>query len=65
MFGSWLAKKVGATKVGVLAYGVAQQSIDCGKGTTASFEHYTTAEVVFKDSALEFAQPTSRPRSRR
>src|SRR6478736_2304572 len=40
MFGSWLAKKLGFTKIGVLAYGVNQSSIDCGEGTVASFEHY-------------------------
>lgn len=57
MFGSWLAKKLGITKVAVLAYGVAQQSIDCGQGTVASFEHYGTAKVVFKDFSLGFAEP--------
>ena len=56
MFGSWLAKKAGATKVAVLAYGVAQQSIDCGEGTVASFENYGTSEVVFKDFTIGFAQ---------
>jgi ABC-type branched-subunit amino acid transport system substrate-binding protein len=56
MFGSWLAKKVGVTKVAVLAY-TAQQSIDCGEGTVASFEHYGTAKVVFKDFGLGFAEP--------
>jgi ABC-type branched-subunit amino acid transport system substrate-binding protein len=57
MFGSFLAKKAGVTKVAVLAYGVAQQSIDCGQGTVASFEHYGVAQVVFKDFSLGFAEP--------
>ena len=57
MFGSWLAKKAGVTKVGVLAYGVNQSSIDCGKGTVASFEHYGVAQVVFHDFSLGFAEP--------
>ena len=56
MFASWLAKKVGATKIGVLAYGVNQSSVDCGKGTTASIEHFGVAHVVFKDYTLNFAE---------
>jgi ABC-type branched-subunit amino acid transport system substrate-binding protein len=56
MFGSWLAKKLGITKVAVLAYGVNQSSIDCGEGTVASFEHYGVAQVVFHDFSLPFAQ---------
>ena len=55
--GPWLAKKVGATKIGVLAYGVNASSIDCGKGTTASFNKYKTAQVVFHDYSLNFAEP--------
>jgi branched-chain amino acid transport system substrate-binding protein len=59
MLGSFLAKKAGVTKVAVLAYSVAQQSIDCGEGTVASFEHYGTAKVVFKDFSLGFAAELS------
>ena len=55
--GPWIAKKIGATKIGVLAYGVNASSIDCGKGTTASFEKYPTAQVVFHDYSLNFAEP--------
>jgi ABC-type branched-subunit amino acid transport system substrate-binding protein len=55
--GPWLAKKAGAAKIGVLAYGVNQASIDCGKGTVASFQKYPTAQVVFHDYTLGFAQP--------
>ena len=54
--GPWLAKKIGATKIGVLAYGVNASSIDCGKGTVASFEKYKTAQVVFHDFSLNFAE---------
>ena len=56
MSGSWLAKKLGFTKVAVLAYGVNQSSIDCGEGTVASFEHYGVAKAVFHDFSLPFAQ---------
>ena len=55
--GSWLAKKAGVTKVGVLAYGVNQSSIDCGKGTVNSFNKYKVAQVAFHDFSLQFAQP--------
>jgi branched-chain amino acid transport system substrate-binding protein len=57
MIGSWLAKKNNITKVGVLAYGVNQSSIDCGQGTVASFDKYGVAKVVFKDFSLGFAEP--------
>ena len=65
MFGSWLAKKPGTTKVAVLVYGVAQQSIDCGEGTVASFEHYGVARWCSRISASSSQKPTSRRRSRR
>jgi hypothetical protein len=55
--GSFLAKKLGVTKVGVLAYGVVAASIDCGKGTEASFTHYNVAKVVYKDFSLGYAEP--------
>jgi ABC-type branched-subunit amino acid transport system substrate-binding protein len=55
--GPWLAKKLGATKVGVLAYGIADQSKDCAKGIHASFTKYPTAKVVYDDESLGFAQP--------
>jgi branched-chain amino acid transport system substrate-binding protein len=55
--GSWLAKKAGVTKVGVLAYGVNQSSIDCGKGTVNSFNKYKVAQVAFHDFSIQFAQP--------
>jgi ABC-type branched-subunit amino acid transport system substrate-binding protein len=54
--GSYLAKKAGVTKVGVLAYGVNASSIDCGKGTVNSFAKYNVAKVVFHDFTIQFAQ---------
>ncbi len=57
MFGSWLAKKAGVTKVAVIAYGVNASSIACGEGTVASFKHYGVAQVVFQDFSLNFAEP--------
>jgi len=56
---SWpfLAKQIGATKVGVIAYGVAQESKDCAAGIKASFAKYPTAKVVFFDDSLPFAAP--------
>jgi ABC-type branched-subunit amino acid transport system substrate-binding protein len=54
--GPWLAKQLGATKIGVLAYNIAQQSTDCATGIKASFAKYPTAKVVFDDESLGFAQ---------
>ena len=55
----FVAKQLSATKVGVLAYGVAAQSVDCAKGIKKSFELYKTAEVVFYDDTLGYAAPVS------
>ena len=51
----WLAKTLGVTKVGILAYS-ADQSKQCAKGYEESFKKYPTAKVVFKDDTLGFAQ---------
>jgi hypothetical protein len=51
--GPWLAKQIGATKVGVLAYSV-QQSSDCAKGDENSFKKFQTAKIVFEDKSLSF-----------
>ena len=55
--GPWIAKQLGATKIGVLAYNIAQQSTDCAKGIHASFDKYPTAKIVYDDESLGFAQP--------
>jgi ABC-type branched-subunit amino acid transport system substrate-binding protein len=54
----WLAKTLGATKVGVLAYSV-DQSKECAAGVRASFEKYPTAEIAFFDDTLSYAQQVS------
>ncbi len=51
-----LARTIGATKVGVLGYGV-ENSAKCVDGLVASFEQYGAdagAEVVFSDNTLAF-----------
>ncbi|MDZ4828389.1 MAG: ABC transporter substrate-binding protein [Actinomycetota bacterium] len=53
----WIAQEIGAEQVGVLAYGVANESKLCAAGNRDAFEQYPTAEVVFFDDTLEFAQP--------
>jgi branched-chain amino acid transport system substrate-binding protein len=53
----YLAKTLKITKVGVLAYGIAQQSKDCAKGIQNSFTKYPTAQIAFFDDALGYAQP--------
>jgi branched-chain amino acid transport system substrate-binding protein len=54
--GPWLAKQLGATKVGVLAYNIAQQSKDCATGIKASFAKYPTAKIAYDDESIGFAQ---------
>jgi len=49
----WLAQKVKAKKVGVLAYSV-PQSADCAKGLQASFDKYPAAKIEFLDTSLAF-----------
>ncbi len=53
----WLAKQLNATKVGIIAYGVSQESKDCASGIKNSFSKYPTAQVVFVDDSLPFAAP--------
>jgi branched-chain amino acid transport system substrate-binding protein len=57
-FMPWIAKQSRATKVGVIAYGVSQESKDCASGIRNSFQRiYPTAQVVFFDDSLPFAAP--------
>jgi hypothetical protein len=53
----YLAKQLKATKVGVLAYGIAQQSKDCAKGIRNSFAKYPTAQIEYYKDSLGYAQP--------
>jgi ABC-type branched-subunit amino acid transport system substrate-binding protein len=55
--GPYIAEKLGAKKVGVLAYGVSQESKLCAQGIRKSFEKYPTAQVVFYDDTIGFAEP--------
>ena len=50
---TWLPKKLGLEKVGVLAYNV-PQSTDCATGAKNSFDKFKTADVVFDDESLAF-----------
>jgi ABC-type branched-subunit amino acid transport system substrate-binding protein len=53
----YIAKAMNVAKVGVLAYGVAQQSKECAEGIRNSFAKFPTAQVEFFDDSLAFAQP--------
>jgi branched-chain amino acid transport system substrate-binding protein len=53
----WVAKQLGATKVGIIAYGVSAESTDCADGIRNSFQKYPTAQVGFEDKSLPFAAP--------
>lgn len=49
----WLARRIDATKIGIVAYSV-PQSIDCAKGDQASFERFGAAKVAVVDTSLPF-----------
>jgi branched-chain amino acid transport system substrate-binding protein len=49
----WLAQKVKAKKVGVLAY-AQDTSANCAKGLQAAFDKYPSAKVEFLDTSLAF-----------
>jgi branched-chain amino acid transport system substrate-binding protein len=54
----WMAQKVHAAKVGVLAYAV-PQSASCGKGISSAFKEFGNdvgAHVAFADTSLQFGQ---------
>jgi branched-chain amino acid transport system substrate-binding protein len=53
---SWLTKKLGKKRLGVVAYGV-PQSADCASGIEMTFERYPTAEVVFVDKSIPYGTP--------
>lgn len=52
----WVAKQVGAKKVGILGYGISDQSKQCAQGDKASFERYPVAEVAYVDSEVPFGE---------
>ncbi len=52
----WIAKQLGLTKVGVIAYSVAQ-STDCATGMLNSFKKFPTATVAFTDQNLAIFAP--------
>ena len=52
----WLAQKIGAHKIGLLAYSV-PQSADCADGVNASFDKYgpqTDSSIAFTDKSLSY-----------
>jgi ABC-type branched-subunit amino acid transport system substrate-binding protein len=49
----WLAQKVKAKKVGVLAY-AQDTSANCARGLQAAFDKYPSAKVEFLDTSLAF-----------
>jgi ABC-type branched-subunit amino acid transport system substrate-binding protein len=55
--GPYIAQQLKATKVGILAYGVANESKLCAEGIKKSFEQYPTAKVAFFDDTIGFAEP--------
>ncbi|MGH8976960.1 MAG: ABC transporter substrate-binding protein, partial [Acidimicrobiia bacterium] len=53
----FMVDQLGATKVGVLGYGVANESKLCAQGNRKSIEKYSDAEVAFYDDTIQFAAP--------
>ena len=53
----YIAEQLKLTKVGVLGYGAAQSSKLCAQGIKESFAKYPTAQVVFYDDTIGFAEP--------
>jgi ABC-type branched-subunit amino acid transport system substrate-binding protein len=53
----YIAQQLKVTKVGILGYGVAQSSKLCAQGIRDSFTKYPTAQVVFYDDTIGFAEP--------
>jgi ABC-type branched-subunit amino acid transport system substrate-binding protein len=53
----YVARELGRSKVGILAYGVSDQSKQCAAGWRDSFERYPTAEVAFFDDTLPYGVP--------
>ncbi len=57
-FMPFIAKQLGATKIGIIAYGVSQESKDCSTGLQSAIKtHLPGAQVVFVDDSLPFAAP--------
>jgi branched-chain amino acid transport system substrate-binding protein len=52
----FIAQQQHFTKVAVLAYGVTASSKQCGQAIGDSFKKYPSADVVFSDYNLQFAQ---------
>jgi len=53
---TWLPKKLGKHRIGVLAFNVSQ-STSCAEGLEKSFKKYPTAKIVFMDKSLTFGTP--------
>jgi len=54
--GPFLAQQYHFTKVAVLGYGTTASSKQCASAQQASFKKYPSAQVVFFDNELQFAQ---------
>jgi ABC-type branched-subunit amino acid transport system substrate-binding protein len=52
----FLAQQYHFTKVAILGYGVTASSQQCAQAIKLSFQKYPSAQVVFFDDALQFAQ---------
>lgn len=54
----WLAQQNHFTSVGIVGYGVSQESKECAEGTKASFQKFAPdVKIGFFDENVQFAQP--------
>lgn len=53
----WVAQEMGVEKIGILAYGISEQSTQAAEGFRDSFEQYGVGEVVFFDNSLPYGVP--------
>lgn len=53
---TWLPKKIGRHRVGVLAFNVSQ-STSCAEGLQKGFKKFPTAKIAFMDKSLSFGTP--------
>ncbi len=50
----WIARDIGATKIGMLAFGSLPQTQDCAAGFLDSFEKFPVAEIGYEDLTVPY-----------
>lgn len=50
----WLAQQNGKQNIGILGYGISEQSKQCAAGVKNAFTKWPTAKVAFEDTSIQF-----------